>query len=69
LKGQYCHPNRGGRKALWKLPPLWKSSKEACGDFQSMISHNCLEKPAHKPLRLYHSFHSAGDELYLSKNS
>jgi hypothetical protein len=32
-----AHSDAGGT-ALWKLPPLWKSTKEAFGDFFLMIS-------------------------------
>jgi|SRR5215831_7828929 len=49
-----------GRKALWKLPQLWKSKKDAFGDFFLMISTSSLEKPPQKSLRLSHSSHSAG---------
>jgi hypothetical protein len=48
-----------GRHALWKLPPLWKSIKEAFGNIFLMISTSCLEKPPQKRLRLSHSSHSA----------
>src|SRR2546427_12553823 len=34
-------PGPGGT-ALWKLPQLWKSNKEAFGDFFLMISTSCL---------------------------
>ncbi len=53
-------PGPGGT-ALWKLPQLWKSNKEAFGDFFLMISTSCLEKPPQKTLRLFHSYHSAAD--------
>jgi hypothetical protein len=33
LEGNYSDPSRGGRKALWKLPQLWKSDKDAFGGF------------------------------------
>jgi hypothetical protein len=49
-----------GRHALWKLPQLWKSTKEAFGDSFLKISTSCLEKPPQKTLRLSHSYHSAG---------
>jgi len=49
----------GGWDALWKLPQLWKSTKEAFGDSFFMISTSCLEKPPQKTLRLSHSYHSA----------
>jgi hypothetical protein len=60
-----------GRKALWKLPQLWKSNKDAFGDFFLMISISRLEKSAQKTLRLFHSYHSAGGGLvsYILKQS
>jgi len=48
-----------GRHALWKLPQLWKSIKDAFGNFFLMISTSCWEKPPQKTLRLFHSYHSA----------
>jgi hypothetical protein len=51
--------NKGAAKALWRRPQLWKSTKEAFGNFFLMIPTSCLEKPSHKPLRLYHRYHSA----------
>jgi hypothetical protein len=56
------------RGALWKLPQLRKSTKVAFGVFFLMISTSCLEKPPQNPLRLSHSYHSAGGEyLFLGK--
>jgi hypothetical protein len=54
-------PSQTLRHALWKLPQLWKSAKEACGNILLMISTSCLEKPSQKTLRLSHSSHSADD--------
>jgi hypothetical protein len=42
---------------LWKLPQPWNSAKVACGDFFLDDFHSCLEKPAQKTLRLFHSYH------------
>jgi hypothetical protein len=65
FKGQYCDPSRGGREALWKLPQLWKSTKDAFGNFLWLISTSCLEKPPLKnSLRLSHSYHSADGGVY-----
>jgi hypothetical protein len=50
---------RTPRSTLWKLPQLMEIKKEAFGDFFLMISTSCLEKPPHKPLRLFHSYPSA----------
>jgi hypothetical protein len=47
---------------LWKLPQPWKSEKVAFGDFFLMIFHGCLEKPAQKTLRLFHSYHRPGGD-------
>src|SRR5215471_5028293 len=51
----------GGREGLWKMPQLWKSTKDAFGDFFLMISTSCLEKPPQKTLRLSHIYHSPDD--------
>jgi hypothetical protein len=54
-----------GREGLWKMPQLWKSSQVAFGHILLMISTSCLEKPAHKTLRLSHIYHSpGGDDLH-----
>jgi hypothetical protein len=42
------------------MPLPWKSNKVAFGSFFLMISTGCLEKPAHKTLRLSHIYHSPG---------
>jgi hypothetical protein len=34
----------GRRKALWKLPQLWKASKDACGDIFQAAFHQLLGK-------------------------
>jgi len=50
------------RQGLWKRPQLWKSTKDAFGDFFLMIPTSCLEKPSQTPLRLYHRYHSPGGD-------
>jgi hypothetical protein len=52
------HEKLDGREGLWKMPQLWKSTKEAFGHILLMISTSCLEKPAQKTLRLFHIYHS-----------
>ena len=54
----------GGREGLWKMPQLWKSSKDAFGGILLMISTSCLEKPSQKTLRLFHIYHSPGGDSY-----
>ena len=68
---QSWQKKNAGRKALWKLPQLWKSTKEAFGNIFLMISTSCLEKPTQKTLRLFHRSHSAGGGFvsYLLKKS
>ena len=59
---------RLSKEALWKLPQLRKSNKEAFGSILLMISTSCLEKPPLKnALRLYHSYHKASDGIPFGK--
>jgi hypothetical protein len=60
---EYRSPSFASRKhrrarGLWKMPPLWKSTKVAYGGFFLMISTSGLEKPPQKTLRLSHIYHS-----------
>src|SRR6476659_1291481 len=55
---------KGASRSLWKLPQPWKSAKVRLRRLLLDDFHRCLEKPAHKSLRLFHSYHRPdGDQL------